>query len=513
MKNLVTLAFTCFLVLGFTGCSNDNIPPVPEANILDQNAVKASIRNYFSGPSTPTTPPDNVEAAFRQKFPDAVNPEWEVSNNVYEVDFDVNFVEHEAWYDADANLLMYKHDITTAKVPTAVTTQLEIDYLGYRIDEVEKVYKGTIIGYYFDLEKAQTDAKAFYNEDGTFLSIYLWEDTDYKPTNNADTETPPVVNGSTDAEADALIAAYYSSYDQDVMPSQVPAPILTAFTGLFSNARDIDWDTSNEVYKVDFEIGNVDYDAYYKADGALLAYKFDITRSSLPQAVQAGIQREFNGYTIDDADKVVKANSKGYYVEVERGNMEYTAYYTEDGTYVANTFYSSGGTAPGQNGNTEPTPNTPNIPADGDYSNDEIDALLQAYASQREIDIRSSDVPTVIITVFNSQFAAAHDIEWEYAGDVFHVDFELSGMDYEVWYHRDGTLLMYTTETWYSNIPAAVTSAVSAQYAEYKIDDCKYFQKGTLKGYIFEVEHRRTGAELITLFDENGNFLSERVDY
>jgi hypothetical protein len=501
------------LTLTLTGCGNNDDPVNgPDVPTIDQNTVKAKIGAYYSTPSSPTAPVPNVEAAFREKFPTATDVEWKVSNGVYEIDFEVDRVDYEAWYDADANLLMYKHDIAATQIPAAVSAALGRDYPGYRVDDVEKVYKGNIVGYYFDLEKGQMDARAFYQEDGTFLSTCLWEDATVKPTNNSNTETPPVDGSLTDAETDALIAAYYSSYDRDVPASNVPAAIRNSFTTLFPTARDIDWDLSREVYKTDFEINNVDYDAWYTQEGTLLAYKFDITRSTLPQAVRNAIARDFNGFALEDAEKVVKPHSTGYYVEVERGNMEYTAYYAEDGTYIASTFYQSGGTPPAQNGGGQNTNPTPDIPADGDYTDAEIDQMLQAFNSQRDEDVRPSQVPAAIQTAFGTQFPNSRDIEWDRAAGVYNADFEIQGADYEAWYATDGTLLMYTAEVWYGNVPAAVTAAVSAKYNNHIVDGYKFFQKGTQKGYLVEVEHRMTEAEFVGIFLEDGTFVSQQRD-
>lgn len=507
MKKLIRFFFLNSLVLLAVGCSNDSDPSGTDG-VLQQDDIKLKIVQYYSSPSLPTEGIAGIKTAFDRKFPDAADIEWKVSNGVYQIDFDVNGVDHDAWYDDSANLLMYKYDIPNSRLSQAVQAAIAIDYPGYVLDETEKVYKGDVVGYYLDLKKNKEEIHAFYNENGTFISKNLWEDSSVKPGNDANSGTPAVDSNISDDEADALILAYYSGRDTDVSVTNVPSAVLANFNTLFPNARDIDWDTCAGIYKADFEINNVDYDAWYTQEGMLLAYKFDITRNSLPQAVKNTISTRFSGYTTDDAAKVIKANSTGYFVELENRNLEENAYIGEDGTYISNSFYKKSSVEDG----IQEEPVTPEIPADGNYTNTQIDALLLAYQQGRDTDIKAQNVPAPVIAAFNTQFTSARDIDWDYVGNVYNVEFEIGGVDYEAWYVNDGTILMYTQEIRYSTVPVAVQSAISSKYSGYMIDGACYFRKGTIKGYMIELENKRTDAELIAVYNEDGTFIYQQRD-
>lgn len=204
---------------------------------------------------------------------------------------------------------------------------------------------------------------------------------------------------------------------------------------------------------------------------------------------------------------MVKISSTGYLVELENRNVEEDAYYAEDGTYISNLFYTKNSNP----GNVEP-PVTPEIPADDNYTDAEIDALLLTYQQGRDRDISASNVPASIITAFKTQFQSARDMDWEYVSNIYKVEFKISGIDYEAWYVDGGSLLMYTQEVRYSSVASAVQSAILSQYPEYTIDGSGYFQKGTIKGYIIELENNRTGAELLVLYQENGTFIHQQFD-
>ncbi len=508
MKSLVMSFLLSSLIFLGIGCSdfNDINKAYPlEQSGLEQSEIKSKIAGYYSSPSSSTQLVANIQTVFFKQFPNATDIEWKVSNNVYEIDFEINKVDHEAWYDSEANLLMYKYDIANNELPSAVSSVISTDYPGYVIDDAEKVYKGNIVGYYVDLDKNKVEIRAFYKEDGTFISKNLWEDDSVKPANDADMATPEIAGSLSDDEVDALITAYYSENDKDILSSNVPSIIQGNFNSVFLGVRDIDWEMSANIYKADFEINNVDYNTWYKEDGTLLAYKFDITRSSLPQGVKAAVSSLYAGYTIDDADKVVKAGSIGYFVELENRNMEEDAYFGEGGTYISDSFYKKGTTS-------GTDPETPEIPVDGNYTDEEIDALLLIYQQGKDKDIVASSVPAPVTSAFGTQFTSARDIEWDYVSNIYKVEFEVGNVDYEAWYVEDGAILMYVMETRYNAVASVVQNAVLSQYPQYRIDECDYFQKGSIKGYIIEIENKKTDAELTVVYQENGTFISQHHD-
>lgn len=512
MKSLTTTLLLGALLLIGTSCNSDsdnnNDDGQGTETPLEQSEIRLKIAEYYSAPSTPAQAVEAVRIAFNNEFPGATDMEWKTSNNVYEIEFEIGRIDHEVWYDSNANQLMYKHDIALSELPQNVASVIATDYPGYTLDEAEKVYKGDITGFFIDLKKNKTEIHAFYNQDGTFISKNIWEDDSVKPANDATTETPSISGSLTADQADALIEAYYNGYDTDIAANNVPSAITQNFNTLFPGARDIDWETSADVYKVDFEINNVDYDAWYTQDGTLLAYRFDITRSSIPQAVRTGINERFAGYSIDDAEKIVKPGSTGYQVELESSYMEEDAYYGEDGTYISNLFYKKNNNS----GGTPTEPITPEIPVSDNYTDEEIDALLLAYERGRDIDVRPSDLPTVLSTTFANQFSGAYDVEWERVDNIYKVEFEIGNTEYEAWYVENGVILMFIQEVRFNTVPTAVQNSVSSQYNGYMVDGCDYFQKGTVKGYIVDLENNRTDAELTVLFGEDGSVIYQMRD-
>ncbi|MDR0574750.1 MAG: hypothetical protein LBG96_12095 [Tannerella sp.] len=335
MKTLIRFFVLSSLAFLGASCSSDS-ESLDVNSDLQQSDIKLQIATYYSSPSSPTQPVNNIKAEFDKKFPGATDVEWKVSNGIYEIDFDVNHIDYEAWYNGDANLLMYKYDIANSQLSPAVLAAIATDYQGYILDETEIVYKGDIIGYYLDLKKNKEEVYAFYNENGTFIARNLWEDNTIKPGNDANTTTPTIEGNTSDDESDALIAAYYSGMDMDVLASNVPSGIIANFNTLFPNARDIDWDYVSNVYNVDFEIGGIDYEAWYVSDGTLLMYTQEIRYNTVSTAVQNAVSSKYSEYMIDEVSYFQKGTVKGYIIKLEnkRTDAELKVIYNENGTFI-----------------------------------------------------------------------------------------------------------------------------------------------------------------------------------
>jgi hypothetical protein len=335
MKNLV---YGLLMAVLFTACekSEQATDRVSPSKSLTDEQIREKVAGYYSVPSATATPGNSVKAAFGEQFPGARDVEWEYSNGVYEVDFEIGNVDHEAWYDADAQLIMYKYDIRVTELPAAVQNAVTADYPGYRIDEAEKVFKGTAVGYCMEIELGKSETEVFYHENGTFIANSLCE-CDRKPGNSITNPSVPTDGGNvtgsyTTEQIQALLAQYFAARSVDVAPA---AAVSGSFSAQFPNARDVEWEAAGDVYNVDFEIANVDYEAWYDQNGVRLAYAYDISRPALPQVVKDAAAAKYPGYRIDDTERIYVGEIPAYSLEMESGKSEIDAIFTDNGSFMA----------------------------------------------------------------------------------------------------------------------------------------------------------------------------------
>ena len=76
--------------------------------------------------------------------------------------------------------------------------------------------------------------------------------------------------------------------------------------------------------------------AWYKKDGSSVQNKVDILISQLPDAIKNAITAEYPGAVIDDAEMITRGSEVFYEVEFEVGRVDYEFYYTADGQKVQN---------------------------------------------------------------------------------------------------------------------------------------------------------------------------------
>ncbi|MDO1449424.1 PepSY-like domain-containing protein [Rhodocytophaga aerolata] len=123
----------------------------------------------------------------------------------------------------------------------------------------------------------------------------------------------------------------FGSYGQDIPESQVPSVVKNTFLTSFTATTDVEWEKEKDLYVVEFEINTVDHKAYIDANGKLLKVKADMPVDQLPQAVKAAIEKDYPGYTTDEAESIKQSGVTTYRVEVEKGLVEYKVIYSAEG--------------------------------------------------------------------------------------------------------------------------------------------------------------------------------------
>lgn len=141
------------------------------------------------------------------------------------------------------------------------------------------------------------------------------------------------------------------------------------------------------------------------------------------------------------------------------------------------------------------------------YSDDKIKELLSSYQIAHSRDI----APSVNLrTKFESDFPNARDIDWEFAVDVYEVEFEIGRVDYKCYYTKDGDLIMYVFDITGVELPAVVKNATIAKYPDYDFEDIKEIRRGTEVLYDIDLQHHNVEVEM--LVNINGTILNEKFD-
>jgi uncharacterized membrane protein YkoI len=96
-------------------------------------------------------------------------------------------------------------------------------------------------------------------------------------------------------------------------------------------------------------------------------------------------------------------------------------------------------------------------------------------------DLPVSKVPSVVQNTVQSTFANAADIEWEKKNEIYEAEFDVAHVDYKAHIDASGKLIVYKVDLKVNELPAAIATAISHEYAGYEIDDADKLEKdGTI---------------------------------
>jgi hypothetical protein len=131
--------------------------------------IAEKIRQYRTSYSYDVFPPEKVATKFKADYPRASDVEWETDDNIYEVEFDVRFRDYKAYYDAEGNQLMTVEEIYRSELPAVVKNAAETKYRGYRLDNMNKIRRGTEVFYHIKMELRDTEVELLVRPDGTIV--------------------------------------------------------------------------------------------------------------------------------------------------------------------------------------------------------------------------------------------------------------------------------------------------------------------------------------------------------
>jgi hypothetical protein len=112
-------------------------------------------------------PPSKLATKFKADFPKTSDVEWEVTDSIYEVEFDVRFRDWTAYYDVEGNLLMTVEEIYRSELPAVVKNAAETKYPKYHFEDIDRIRRGTEVFYRIEMELRDTEVELLVQSNGT----------------------------------------------------------------------------------------------------------------------------------------------------------------------------------------------------------------------------------------------------------------------------------------------------------------------------------------------------------
>lgn len=135
-------------------------------------------------------------------------------------------------------------------------------------------------------------------------------------------------------------------------------------------------------------------------------------------------------------------------------------------------------------------------------------AAIAGFVSAQ--DLKTSEVPSVVLSTFQTSFANATDVEWELRDNLYKADFEVSSVDHEIWIANDGTVKRVEKELTDKDLPVAIKNKIQAELGKFKIEDVTAITESNQVTY--EVDLDSSSEERTVLFSADATILSNKID-
>ena len=117
------------------------------------------------------------------------------------------------------------------------------------------------------------------------------------------------------------------------------------------------------------------------------------------------------------------------------------------------------------------------------------------------------NVPERVKTSFNSSYAQASNVEWKAKDDTYSAKFEMNGDKHWIKYNADGTIKKQGREIEVNELPQAVRTAISQQYANRTIEKAKTVEKDGQTKYMAKLDG--DDEDLKVVFNADGSVEKE----
>jgi len=129
--------------------------------------------------------------------------------------------------------------------------------------------------------------------------------------------------------------------------------------------------------------------------------------------------------------------------------------------------------------------------------------LLHFTSCNQDDDFSSANVPSIVLSTFQTNFSNAKDLDWEIAGQNYEADFEIDNIDYSALINEKGELLKHKHDNEFFNLSQALQDTLIHKYTRNNIDDVETLVVN--KDTYYQIEIEQSIIDLEKVYDKNGN--------
>jgi len=134
----------------------------------------------------------------------------------------------------------------------------------------------------------------------------------------------------------ALMFTAVIGYGETVQKKDVPDAVVQHFAKQFPKVENVQWSKEHGEFEANFEQDDQEMSATYDAQGNHIETETEMATDQLPQTVKSTIAKQFSGYDLREAAKIVKNEGTTYEAELHKGEKSFDVIFNADGTVVKN---------------------------------------------------------------------------------------------------------------------------------------------------------------------------------
>ncbi len=250
--------------------------------------------------------------------------------------------------------------------------------------------------------------------------------------------------------------------------NQPEQAVLSAFSAKYAGALNVEWEAKGDYWEADFDLGSVDYDAWFGKTGVWLREEYEVNYNNVPQPVKTSIEGSIDypsaSWTPDRSVDVVKnLNTPVWYgVELKNGGNEVTVWVDASGNGIKD--------------------------VSEDYNGSGIPAQIRSWIGEKYPKAVTLEVEKIMDLTFEATVLDADQVKTIYFDRSF-------GWTHTVWFVAE------------ADVPQVVLEVLSwPAYADYSVKQIQYQQYAGGDRYHFLLE--KTGSLDMTVnVDPEGNII------
>lgn len=122
-------------------------------------------------------------------------------------------------------------------------------------------------------------------------------------------------------------------------------------------------------------------------------------------------------------------------------------------------------------------------------------------------DIPQNQVPSVVLSAFQSKFQNTKDPKWGFKGELYKAEFKIESRKHEVWINKSGVITRHKEDFPKGQLPEVIREKLAKEFKDYKIDDADKIEADGKVFYQVDLESPQGKRKL--LFTADGQLLPE----